>query len=399
VGYALTLYRTGPASDVRTNVAAINYVSRVVIYALAAAVLVSVPTRTDASVIRVLFVLLLVWPHVAYWRGRRKIAGATAETANYYVDCLLGGVLITLLGFRLWVATAVLTIIMMNTLLYGGVALGARAVAVLLFATLATGWAVRPELHLETEPIGIGLSAAAILGCAAFVGHLAHRLIIRQRDARIALRNEERRSLELLENVFPRSVVPRLRAGENPIADQFADVTVVFADIVGYTPLAESLGPKRTVTLLNDLYRMFDLSAARLGVEKIETAGDGYLAVGGAPESLDDHPRAVATFALAMLEASRAVLISDSEPIQVRVGIHTGPVFAGVIGQHRFHYAVFGETVNVASRIQSQSRPGQVLVSEVTAKRLQGSHRVEEHGTVDLKGHGPMRTFWLQPSR
>jgi class 3 adenylate cyclase len=129
--------------------------------------------------------------------------------------------------------------------------------------------------------------------------------------------------------------------------------------------------------------------------EKIETVGDGYLAVAGAPERNDNHPEAVATIALAMLEAAKKVPLSKGDHVQIRIGIHTGPVFGGVIGEHRFHYAIFGETVNVASRVQSQSQPGRVLVSETTYKRIKSGHTLEECATLDLKGHGSMRTYWL----
>jgi class 3 adenylate cyclase len=214
-------------------------------------------------------------------------------------------------------------------------------------------------------------------------------------ETKRALETEKEKSQQLLLKVFPQVVIPRLHAGESPIADEFADVTVLFADIVGYTTLAEQLGPRKTVMLLNDLYRRFDQAAARFRVEKIETVGDGYLAACGAPERYDHHPEAVAALALAMIEAARQVPASQSEPVQIRVGIHTGPVFGGVIGEHRFHYAIFGETVNVASRVQSHSRPGRILVSEATWKRIRGSYRLEECGSLDLKGHGPMRTHWL----
>ena len=184
-------------------------------------------------------------------------------------------------------------------------------------------------------------------------------------------------------------------AGENPIADGFPDVTVLFADIVSYTPLAKKLGPQRTVMLLNDLFRRFDQAAEKFGVEKIGTVGDGYLAAGGAWDSVRNHPEAVAALALAMVEASRQVPVSETEHVQIRVGIHTGPVYGGVVGENRFHYTIFGETVNVASRIQDQSQPGRVLVSEATYERIRGSWRLEECASLDLKGHGPMKTYWL----
>lgn len=264
--------------------------------------------------------------------------------------------------------------------------------------TPPTGWLLLGnQFHPDTELLATLLSIAAIFSYVTLIGATAYRLRLRQRETRSALEAEEQKSQALLANIFPRAVIPRLRAGESPIADQFADVTVVFADIVEFTPLAERLGPKRTVLLLNDLFGRFDQAAARLGVEKIETTGDGYLAMAGAPEPLDHHPEAVAQFALDLLRACRETRLPEGDSVKVRIGIHTGPVFAGVIGESRFHYKIFGETVNTASRVQSHASHGRILVSENTYKRLQGKFRFEEHGVVDLKGHGPMRTYWLVP--
>jgi class 3 adenylate cyclase len=147
------------------------------------------------------------------------------------------------------------------------------------------------------------------------------------------------------------------------------------------------------VLLLNDLFRRFDEAAQKFGVEKIETTGDGYLAVAGAPTPLDAHAEAAADFALALVEATQ--LLESADRVAIRVGLHTGPVYGGVVGESRFHYKIFGETVNVASRIQGHSQPGRILLSEATCKRIQRSHLLEEYGTVELKGHGPMHTYWL----
>jgi len=337
----------------------------------------------------------LIYPHALYWLARSRGGGRKAETANVIADSFMGGVLAVAFSFRLWPLTAMYTTGVINALLYGGPKF-------LLFALAASAAGVAggvvlldAELHLDTEPLATMLSIVAIFSYVTLIGATAYRLRLRQRDTRAALEAEEGKSQRLLANVFPHAVIPRLRAAESPIADQFADVTVVFVDMVDFTPLSERLGPKRMVLLLNDLFGKFDAVAARLGVEKIETTGDGYLAVGGAPEPLDNHPQAVAEFALALIEAARSTAVSASEHVQVRVGIHTGPIFGGVIGESRFHYKIFGETVNTASRIQGQARPGRILVSETTYKRIQATHALEEHGTVDLKGHGPMRTYWL----
>jgi class 3 adenylate cyclase len=251
------------------------------------------------------------------------------------------------------------------------------------------------RVHLETEPLLVAISFLSLYIYILFVGLTIFRVRQGSREARQALQTEQDKSQQLLLKVFPQAVIPRLNAGENPIADEFADATVLFSDIVGYTPLAEQLGPRKTVMLLNNLYKKFDQVAAEHGVEKIETVGDGYLAVGGAPERNDEHPTAVAECALAMIEAASQVEVFPGEPVQIRIGIHTGPIFAGVIGEHRFHYAIFGETVNVASRVQSHSKPGHILVSDSTYKRIRNSYQLDQCDTIELKGHGPMQTYWL----
>jgi class 3 adenylate cyclase len=339
----------------------------------------------------------VIYPHALYWVARLRGGARKAETANVITDSFMAGVLAVAFSFRLWPLTAMYTMGFINVLLYGGPKFLLFALAVSA-AGVAGGVALLDaRLHLDTEPLATMLSIMAIFSYVTLMGATAYRLRLRQRETRSALQAEERKSQELLSNVFPRAVIPRLRAGESPIADQFADVTVVFADIVEFTPLAERLGPKRTVLLLNDLFARFDQAAARLGVEKIETTGDGYLAMAGAPEPLDHHPEAVAKFALEVLAACAETRTPEGDAVQVRIGIHTGPIFAGVIGESRFHYKIFGETVNTASRVQSHAQHGRILVSENTYKRLRGRFRLEEHGVVDLKGHGPMRTYWLVP--
>jgi class 3 adenylate cyclase len=375
--------------------AAVNYRPRIIGFFLFSLMLLSIPGEDDFRARVAMAGFCLLWPHIAYWIARKRGGDARAERTNILVESFIGGVLAVTFSLRLWPTIATYAIGIINLLLFGGPRFLLVGLAVSGLGVAAAWLVIGPDVHLDAEPVATGLSIAAILAYIAVVGTTAYRLRLRQRDTRLALEREEHKSQKLLSNVFPTAVVPRLRAGESPIADQFADVTVVFVDIVEFTPLAERLGPKRTVLLLNDLFGRFDQAAARLGVEKIETTGDGYLAVAGAPEPLDDHPAAVAEFALEAAAAARITHISATEHVEVRVGVHTGPVFGGVIGESRFHYKIFGETVNTASRIQAQSRPGRILVSENTYKRLQGTYALEEHATLDLKGHGPMRAYWL----
>jgi class 3 adenylate cyclase len=391
----LSLRAAAPTPRPRLSYAAVNYRPRVIGFVLFALMLLAVPPEESTSVRLGWLLLCLAWPHAAYLIARRRSDQRAAETTNIIVDCVLAGCIASAYALRLWPTAAMFCIGTINALLSGGpvlLLLGAVLWASALGASMVA-FGIRP--HLDTEPAGTALGIAAIVGYIAMIGTTAYRLRQRQRATRAALESEEEKSAALLLNVFPAPVIPRLRDGESPIADQFADVTVVFADIVEFTPLAERLGPKRTVLLLNDLFAKFDAAAMRLGIEKIETTGDGYLAVGGAPKALDDHPKAAADFALAVLDAARTTVTPDGHQVHVRVGLHTGPIFAGVIGESRFHYKIFGETVNVASRVQSQARARTALVSEATFKRIQHSHALREYATLELKGHGPMRTFWL----
>ena len=357
----------------------------------------SAPATDSEFVARAAIAVLggLVWPHAAYLLAGRKNASPRAERRNVLFDALGGGVTAAALAFRLWPLAVICSAGFVNSLMFGGPRFFLQVLAIFVSGALLGSAVLGFQMHLDTEPFTAFLSFGAILGYVAFIGGTAYRLRLRQRETRAALEREEKKSQDLLANVFPQPVIPRLRAGEAPIADQFADVTVVFIDMVEFTPLAERLGPKRTVMLLNDLFRRFDQAALAYGVEKIETTGDGYLAVGGAPAPLGRHPQAVADFAMAAIDAARATAAELAEPLQIRVGIHTGPVFGGVIGESRFHYKIFGDTVNTASRIQGLATPGRVLVSEATYKRIRESHHLQDHGSVELKGHGPMPTYWL----
>lgn len=206
---------------------------------------------------------------------------------------------------------------------------------------------------------------------------------------------EQRRSERLLHNVLPSSIADRLRdwrggAGRPAIADSFDAVTVLFSDLVGFTPLAAELPPDELVALLNRLFSRFDAAAREEGVEKIKTIGDAYMAVSGAPDPAGDHAERVARLALRMLAA-----LEEEPRLTMRIGIHSGPVVAGVIGQSRFVYDLWGDTVNVASRMESHGQEGRIQVSAATEGLLRARFRLEPRGTIRLKGHGGMPAFFL----
>jgi class 3 adenylate cyclase len=212
---------------------------------------------------------------------------------------------------------------------------------------------------------------------------------IRARDA------AHGRSEDLLLNVLPRSVADRLRREPGVIAERFEDVTVLFADVVDFTPFAERTSPENVVGLLDEVFSSFDALTQRHGLEKIKTIGDAYMVAAGVPEPRPDHVEAVAEMAVEMLADLAAVCSRLGTRIDIRIGIDTGPVVAGVIGRHRFIYDLWGDTVNTASRMESHGVPGRIQVTQRTRDRLEGRYEFEERGEIDLKGKGPTRAYLL----
>jgi len=200
----------------------------------------------------------------------------------------------------------------------------------------------------------------------------------------------------LLHNILPSSIADRLKeAPEATIANEFAEASVLFADVEGFVSLAKRLGPARTVELLNDIVRAFDELADRWGVEKIKTIGDAYMAAAGLPVPVPDHAERIAGMALAMLETGRRVAEERNVALAMRIGIASGPVLAGVIGAKRLIYDVWGDTVNLASRLEGQSQVNRILVSQLTQERLAGRYAMEPRGAVDIKGYGAVQAWFL----
>ena len=209
------------------------------------------------------------------------------------------------------------------------------------------------------------------------------------------LEAERARSRQLLLNVLPDRIVRRLEAGERPIADSHDSVAVLFSDFAGFTGIAAGLSPDVLIAELNDLFAGFDRICARHGVEPIKTIGDAYLGIGGlAGEANGDGAAAAAESALEMREfvAERP---SSAAEWELRIGIHVGTVIAGVVGATRFAYDVWGDTVNIASRLETSSVPGRIHVSREVAEQLGAAYRLESRGTIQLKGKAPTETFWL----
>jgi len=251
------------------------------------------------------------------------------------------------------------------------------------------GPAIAPARLQILRPILLGGLFATLAACA----HYARRATL---IAEAALDRAHQRSEDLLLNILPPSIARRLKLDGGTIADAFAGVTVLFADIVGFTRLAARLSPERVVGLLNDLFCRFDDVAGHLGLEKIKTIGDCYMVAGGLPEPRADHADAVARMSLAMLRIVAELAAHTGEPLDVRIGIHSGPVVAGVIGKRKFIYDLWGDTVNIASRMESHGVPGAIQLSAASRQLLDGKYRLHPRGKIDVKGKGEMETWLLE---
>ena len=222
----------------------------------------------------------------------------------------------------------------------------------------------------------------------------AHELLARV-NTHLVLDRLHRDNERLLLNVLPATIADRLKAGEGRIADYFPEVSVLFADIVGFTSLSATLPPQSLVEMLNELFTQFDELAGRHHVEKIKTIGDCYMAVCGLPEHREDHATRVAGLARDMLDCLRQFNVTRGGDLHIRIGLNAGPVVAGVIGRSKFIYDLWGDTVNTASRMESSSAPDRIHATETIHAALREQYDFEERGEIEVKGKGLLRTWFL----
>ena len=208
------------------------------------------------------------------------------------------------------------------------------------------------------------------------------------------LEAERARSEQLLLNILPPTIAERLKAGTATIADDYAQASVMFVDLVGFTPLSEELSASDAVAWLNELYSTFDALVQEVGVEKIRTIGDGYMVAAGVPEPRDDHAHALVRLGLDIQEHVRALDPVAGRQVEARIGINSGPMVGGVIGTHKFQFDVWGDAVNVAARMESHGVPGRVQVSETTHELIRDDFECEPRGPIEVKGKGVMHP-WL----
>ena len=193
--------------------------------------------------------------------------------------------------------------------------------------------------------------------------------------------------------MLPVSIAQRLKVKQHVIADDFSDASVLFADLVGFTSLAARQGATETVTMLNSIFSAFDEAVAARGLEKIKTIGDAYMAAAGLPTPRPDHVEQLLGLGLDLLDILRRHNAATGSDLRLRIGVCSGPLIAGVIGSQKLSYDIWGDTVNVASRMESTGIPGRIQVTETVVEAASGAYSFEERGLVEIKGRGEMRTF------
>ena len=215
------------------------------------------------------------------------------------------------------------------------------------------------------------------------------------RRAEIQLDNEMRKSESLLLNILPEPIAAKLKESHESLADHFDDATILFADLVGFTRRSSLMHPSDLIGMLDEIFSEFDKLAEKYGVEKIKTIGDAYMVVGGVPEKRSDHCETIAEMALEMMAVIHEKFVGKYDRLDLRIGIHSGQVVAGVIGRKKFSYDLWGDSVNTAARMESHGIPGKIQVTEAIFNRLRNNFIFEKRGKIEIKGKGLMETYFL----
>jgi class 3 adenylate cyclase len=369
----------------------------VVLWAIAAFVLPIGTTVTVANA-RIVSGIMLVVGSIAftasYWAStvdRQHGLASILTTANGLVILFLAYLSDFLAGY----AVAAISLLY----LFGFVSRTRFIYALVRTAAIVGGFAyvvaITPGRFAFDTFVLIAASTASLVGLRMLERNRRtewhQRLVIEHQRA--ALEAEQAESERLLLNVLPEAISKRLRSGESNIADDFPAASVIFADIVGFTPMAAELNASEVITMLSEIFSIFDDLVTERGLEKIKTIGDSYMAVGGVPEFVENHAYQVVDLAVAMLEGIKKS--ARCAEMALRIGIHSGPLAGGVIGRRTFAYDVWGNTVNVAARLETSGVPGRIHVSEATKKLTEEAFDFELRGDVELRGIGTMSTYLL----
>jgi adenylate cyclase len=377
---------------------------------------------------KTLLVLLavLILPVSAVWGTAYLALGSPVGTVPYiYLAVSIGSLVVfaRTRSFRLLLVTQLLDVLLTTTagqMLVGGflpsggvglwgilAPLGAlvflevrramRWFGAFVLVFLLTG--VAGEVLFRDADIPIWFTSTMLALNVTGAGAVAFTLLASfasQRNAALAaLRVEQESSELLLMNILPGSIAQRLKAASQTIADHFDSASILFADVVDFTPFAQRLAPAEVVGILDQLFSHFDTLVERHGLEKIKTIGDCYMAAAGVPDPSPDHAHRAARLALDMREAVATPVVGDGSGLELRIGINSGPVVAGVIGSKRFLYDLWGDAVNTASRMESQSTSGEIQITRATYELLKDEFVCRRRGTVEVKGKGRMETWYL----
>ena len=328
-----------------------------------------------------LVLLGLLWLRPSWYLGVANLAllGVLVETLTATV--LTGGI----------VPSSLIILFGMLTVVGALILLTVRA-AVWWFAAYVATLALGVVLPEYIDPVEVGTWSAAdiaftIVGVTFFI-FLGMAYFVRQRD------RFQQESDDLLHNILPVEIATRLKANPGMIADDYQETSVLFADVVDFTPMSADMSPPELVGLLNDLFSAFDGFVDELGLEKIKTVGDEYMVAAGVPEPRPDHAHAIAELAL-LIRDYLTDREFDGHTITMRIGINSGPVVAGIVGTHKFAYDLWGDVVNTASRMESSGMPGAIQITPATYALIDDAFVCEPRGAVSVKGKGEMSTFLL----
>jgi adenylate cyclase len=267
------------------------------------------------------------------------------------------------------------------------------------FLVVFLGCGIVGEILGTDSPLPTGFTTLMLALNIAVGGTMVFTLLAlfaqQRQDALTALQIAQDQAESLLLNVLPRSIAEKLKAEPQTIADHFTSASILFADVVDFTRRSEQLSPAEVVGILDHLFSHFDMLAERYAVEKIKTIGDAYMVAAGVPSPRPDHARALALMALDMVDAMRSSDEVGHLDLELRVGINSGPVVAGVIGRKRFLYDLWGDAVNTASRMESAGAPGRIQITRATYDLIEDEFVCEPRGTISIKGKGEMETWYL----
>ncbi|MEM7525316.1 MAG: adenylate/guanylate cyclase domain-containing protein [Pseudomonadota bacterium] len=340
---------------------------------------------------------VLLWS-VFVWRCFARNEVKLAFTLGAGVEIPLHAICATLYvgvgaGFILYVFTALVAISVAHFL-----SLAVRSAVFTGFGLLFAGFGAFALVAPPITPLPIeGTMAFFVFNSLSLTFAITAILLVQIRATDVAeagMREQQRRAERLLRNILPEEVAEKLKTGPDVIADEYPEATILFADIVGFTSRAEKLPPTELVRRLDQVFTLWDEIALKHGVEKIKTIGDAYMAVCGAPTRRPDHAVAMVVMAQDMLASVDEINKTREEPLRIRIGINTGPIVAGVIGQSKFAYDLWGDAVNLAARMEQSGEPDLIQMTEQTRDRL-GDMAVTDRGEVTVKGRAPVRAFTI----